>query len=584
MKQRRWVSVKRFTFGVLFLVIALWPIAAYAEAPEGSASVSGGRSLWVENCLPCHGPAGKGDGPTSLDIPDPVRDLSDPQIAQSLIPAENFAVIKNGRIEKLMPPWKNRLNDAQIWDLTAYVWSLSTTPQNIAAGETIYTQQCATCHGNSGLGDGPQAPAKMVNLADSVFAVQQSQADWLTKYKASAQHAALNKVSEVELNQTLDYIRTFTFKMPQRNGVLSGQVINATTKKPQGNITITLRAFDNNTQLETKTVQADAQGNYTFDHLLTDHAVLYSVEGNYGDVLYFSDQPGLFTPNKAETTLNLNVYETTTSMESVVVPQLHYLLSFSPETVNVVQIFVFSNKGNKTYIGQNGQTITFVLPENAQGVTFQNDEAGERFKQNGTTYTDTAPITPGEETQAIVATYNLPYQDSLSIKAPLPADIASVNVVMRDQGAELTSTQLQFVEKRNFQGDLFAIFAGSNLQKGQELTLQLTNLDNLSFAAPASPEAALTASNVFQNQLGWMVLVVGGLVIAAVALGYPYFRPQLAHPSDPADNDPDLHRQKLLLMLARLDELFESGELDKQLYRRARAKYKAELVGLMEEA
>jgi hypothetical protein len=68
-----------------------------------------------------------------------------------------------------------------------------------------------------------------------------------------------------------------------------------------------------------------------------------------------------------------------------------------------------------------------------------------------------------------------------------------------------------------------------------------------------------------------------------VALGYPYFRPQLTHQPNPAVVDSSLRRQKLLVMLARLDELFESGELDKQLYHRARAKYKTELVELMEQ-
>lgn len=584
MRQVYRLNIKRLGFNVLLLVVAFWPVAAHAQSPEGSPSVSGGRSLWAENCLPCHGPAGKGDGPASQNIPNPLPDLSDPQVARPLTPAENFNVIKTGRVEKLMPPWGNRLSDAQIWDLTAYVWSLSTSADNLLAGQAIYTRQCAACHGQGGAGDGPQATAKLVNLADPASMVQQSQADWLTQYKAANEHAALGQLSEVELNQVLDYIRTFTFKMPQRNGVLTGQVINLTTNKPQGNISVTLRAFDNNTELESKTVQADASGRYTFEHLLADHAIMYTVEGRYGDVLYFSNQPGVFTPDKAETTLDLNVYETTTSPEAVAVKQLHYLLSFSPEAVNVVQIFVFGNKGDKTYVGQNGQTLSFALPENAQNVAFQNDEAGRRFIQNGTTYTDTAPVPPGEESQSIVATYNLPYQDSLTIKVPLLADISSANVLMQDQGAQLTSEQLQFVEKREFQGDSFSIFSGADLKKGQTLTLQLTNLDNLSFAAaPASPEAAVIGSNIHQQWLGWAVLGLGGLIIVGVALGYPHFRPHPAPQSNPAESDPDLHRQKLLVMLARLDELFESGELDKQLYHRARARYKAELVGLMEE-
>jgi hypothetical protein len=39
----------------------------------------------------------------------------------------------------------------------------------------------------------------------------------------------------------------------------------------------------------------------------------------------------------------------------------------------------------------------------------------------------------------------------------------------------------------------------------------------------------------------------------------------------------------LLLLLARLDETFEAGELDEEVYRQARAKYKAELAQIMEE-
>jgi hypothetical protein len=56
----------------------------------------------------------------------------------------------------------------------------------------------------------------------------------------------------------------------------------------------------------------------------------------------------------------------------------------------------------------------------------------------------------------------------------------------------------------------------------------------------------------------------------------------LTHQPDHHSGDPDRRRQELLVMLAHLDELFESGELDKQIYHRARAKYKAELVKLME--
>jgi mono/diheme cytochrome c family protein len=587
------LNVGRLKFGVSFLlilsglvVLASPPrLLAFppAQSPDTSPAVSGGKALWAENCQPCHGPTGQGDGPATQNIPDPLPDFSNPAIAEQLRPAENFDVIKNGRIEKLMPPWGNRLSDTQIWDLTAYVWSLSVKPQELAAGEKIYIEQCAACHGNSGAGDGPEAQAGMVSFTDLPVMTQRSQADLQAGFKASQAHSQLN-LSDQEIKPALNYIRTFTFKLPQRNGVLKGQVINATTNKPQGNMEVTLRIFEGNAEVERMATQADPTGNYTFDKLPTDHTILYAVEGRYKDVTYLSDEPGLFTPNSSETALNLKVYETTTSPEAISIKNLHYLISFTPQAVSVVQIFVLGNQSNQTYIGAEGQTFAFSLPQNAQNVMFEGDETGTRFIEMTGGYADTAPITPGEEGLSIVATYEVPYEDVVTIQVPIPDDVASANVLMQDQGAQLNSDQLQFVEKRQFQEDSFSIFSAANLKKDQTLTLNLSNLDNLTFSGEAvAPEAIVPTRSFDQNLLRWIIVGLGGAVIVFVAVGYPYLRPQSRPQADNYAEDPSLRRQKLLLMLARLDEAFAAGELDKRLYHRARAKYKAELMQLMEE-
>lgn len=591
--RRHLFNVQRLTFnisiwlvlgGLIFTIFSTRLLAAPpAQAPDTPPSVSGGRALWTDNCQPCHGPTGQGDGPASQNIPDPLPNFSDPKTAWQHIPAENFNVIKNGRVEKLMPPWGNRLSDAQIWDLTAYVWNLSVKPAELAAGETLYTEKCASCHGSRGAGDGPEAPANMVSFTDLAVMTQQSQAELQANFKASSEHASLNTLSEQEISQALNYIRTFSFKVPQRDGILKGQVINATTNKPQGNIPVTLRIFEGNAEVEHMTTQADSAGNYTFEKLPTDHSILYAVEGRYKDITYLSDQPGLFTPGSTETTLNLNVYETTTSAEAINIKQLHYLISFTPDAVNVVQIFVVGNHGKQTYVGAGGQTFPFKLPENAQSVTFENDPTGMRFIEVEDSYADTQPITPGEDSLSIVAAYKVPLADSLDINVPLPADIASANVLMQDQGAKLNSPQLQFVEKREFQGDSFSIYNAANLKKDQDLVLQLTDLNKLAFAAaPAAPGAVAAASGgLNQDHLRWTIVGLGGVMILLVALGYPHLRPQLTH-QPAAEEDPSMRRQKLLLLLARLDKAFEAGELDKRIYHRARAKYKAELMQLME--
>jgi hypothetical protein len=278
------------------------------------------------------------------------------------------------------------------------------------------------------------------------------------------------------------------------------------------------------------------------------------------------------------------VYETTTSAEAINITQLHYLMSFTPQAVSAVQIFVLGNQSNQTYIGSQGQTFAFSLPQNAQNVMFEGDEAGTRFVETAGGYADTAPITPGKEGLSIVATYEVPYEDILTIQVPIPDDVASANVLVQDQGAQLNSDQLQFVEKRQFQDDSFSIFSAANLKKGQELTLNLSGLDNLTFTGAAAAPGAIAPTRGFdQNLLRWIIVGLGGAVIVFVAVGYPYLRPQFRSQADNYAEDPGLRRQKLLLLLARLDEAFAGGELDKRLYHRARAKYKAELMQLMEE-
>ena len=415
---------------------------------------------------------------------------------------------------------------------------------------------------------------------------ERSQTDLQAGFRAGAQHAPFNNLSESELWQTLDYIRTFSFDMtlPKTDGILTGQVINGTTNQPVGNLEVTLHGFQNNTEVISQTIQADAQGQFRFENLSTEHSILYLVESTYEDVVYVTNQPGTFTPGTNEANLDLSVYEPTTDDQAIKITQLHYLLSFMPQAVNAVQIFVIGNDGNRAYVGQNGQTFAVPVPSDATAVRFENDPAGTRFVKTDAGYADTEPIVPGPEGSSIIVSYEIPYDsDSLQIGLPLPADTAALNVLMSNQGAKLSSPQLQFVENRQVQGSEFAIFNGGQMAKGDTLTLQLTGLDNLQFSADSTmPGATVAAPLVDQSLWRWIIVALGGLAIVGVAVGYPLLRPQLTHQADLFDADPELHRQKLLLMLARLDEAFEAGQLDEQVYRQARARYKAELVELME--
>ena len=565
------------------LLTPYFVLPAYAQDPDTTPAVAEGQLIWVQNCQPCHGPTGKGDGPSAANIPNPLPDFSDPSTARQLSPAQNFAVIKNGRVDKLMPPWANRLTDTQIWDAAAYVWRLSTSAQNLTTGEKLYTEQCAACHGPTGKGDGPQAAAPMLDFTAWQTMTQRSQADLQTAFAASSQHTAL-KLSDVELWQTLDYMRTFSFITPKANGTLTGQVMNGTTMQPQGNLTVTLRAIQDSGEVENWTTQADSTGRFAFDHLPTDHTMFYLAETEYNHITYRSSDPAVFTPNSITTTLTLNVYDTTTDPTAVSIGQLHVILGFAPDAANVVQLVILNNSGNRAYIGQNGQSFAFSLPTNAINVDFQEDTPGSRFVSTATGYADTAPVVPGENNIPLAIRYDVPFSaDTLTIAIPIPTNAASVNVLLPDQGATLTSDQAQLMDTRAIQGQNYQIFSGTNLKQGDTLTLHLSNLSQLTFTAPSSSTEAGAAPSD-QNWLRWLVLGLGGLAVIAAGVIYPLLRSRAVTPAAPDYNDPQVGREKLLLALARLDEVFEAGQLDEQVYRQARARYKAELAALMEES
>jgi len=581
------LTVALLAFSLMAMLTGL-RLAAPAQAdsppptPTGKPSVVGGQALWSQNCLPCHGPTGHGDGPTAAQLPNPIANFTSPTVARNYVPAQNFDVIKNGRMDKMMPPWKNKLSDDDIWNAVAYVWRLGTSPQELAAGEKIYTARCAACHGADGNGHGPQAPAGgSRDFTNPAQMSQLSQANLLANYRAGSQHAQIAGLSEDDLWAALAYIRTFSLELPARTGKLTGQVTNHATGQPVGNIKVALHAFQNGAQIETFTGVADANGKYSFDQLLTDHTIMYMVEGLYQNVGYVSQEPGMFLPDAKEVTLNLEVYDTTTSPAAIGVTQMHYLLSFNPGQVNVLQIYIIGNHGDKTYIGQNGQTFAFTLPAAADSVRFQNDD-GRRFIKTAAGYADTQPVLPGDEGLTVAASYAIPFSgDTAAIDFTLPQDVQALDVLMTNQGATLTSQQVDFVENRQFQGNSFAVFNRKKLTKGQTVTLNLSGLNSLTF--PAAPDGAMPGAVApaplgwfDQNWAKWIILGLGALAIVLAAAVYP--RTRLA-----AADNPQPRRQKLLLLLARLDEVYENGELDEEVYRRARAQYKTELAEIMEQ-
>lgn len=99
-----------------------WKAPAEAKAMKNSVKGVGNAKKNIEtNCVTCHGPGGKGDGPAAAALPPPKpADWTSAKVA-SETDGELFWKISNGR--GAMPPWKH-LPEKDRWEIVNYIRTL----------------------------------------------------------------------------------------------------------------------------------------------------------------------------------------------------------------------------------------------------------------------------------------------------------------------------------------------------------------------------------------------------------------------------------------------------------------------------
>jgi copper transport protein len=93
--------------------------------PPNPQSVGAGKAIYEVHCVPCHGEAGKGDGPLGLTLNPKPADLTLHAIPGVHTDAQLFDWITNGFPGSAMPAWKAQLSDTDRWNLVNFIRTMA---------------------------------------------------------------------------------------------------------------------------------------------------------------------------------------------------------------------------------------------------------------------------------------------------------------------------------------------------------------------------------------------------------------------------------------------------------------------------
>lgn len=588
------------------------PPTAQPSAPPSLPPVSirpnpaEGAALFAEKCAPCHGATGLGDGPSAAQLPNGAPALALPDFARQASPAQWYTIVTQGKIEKLMPPFAS-LSDAQRWHVVAYAFSLSLTPQALARGRDLYQANCARCHGESGQGEGRDAPSQsktLPDLSDPAFMASRSAA---MLAEAISRHAVSPPFSETlspEDRWALsDYLRSLTFAdspavspvltptalaasqtsppvlseaaIPTRTSLVRGQIINGSGGTLPPDLTVTLYSFDGMTVAFSQTTRIGPTGFYTFTDVAMADERLYIALTDYADVMY-SSPVGSPPADDSPLDLPITIYDTTTDRSLLVVDRVHVILSFEePGKVGVTELYIISNPSAFTVVAEqpDGAVVNFALPQGASNLQFESGALGERYLTTANGFADTEEVPPGNGEYQVLFAFDLPYERKFEWTQPMLANTASVIVMLPEAGVNLTSADLTDTGMRQLQGTVYHLYKGSDFGPHKPLKLVLSG-------RPSSgrPTLLLPADRIS------LLIGLGALGIALIATGVWWLRrpspdnaPSSSQESVSSADAPADDAETLMDAIIALDDQFRAGRLPETAYRQRREALKNRL-------
>ena len=371
---------------------------------------------------------------------------------------------------------------------------------------------------------------------------------------------------------------------------IEGRVMNGTLNRPVANAKVLLLSPQPQVGMKLiDSVTAGADGRFDFAQTDVDPGVFYLLQVNSGDVPFHF--PVRFDP-QGTATIDAKVFDSTPSDSALRVALLRMMVQASGDKIQVQQEFQVENDSRppRVYADVEG-TFRFRLPPQVSQpsvavaglMNMQIPQTPTPGKSAGE-FVLHYPFKPGP-TQVTVryqADYT-PSEFALSGQVPYPIERAELFVM--PAGLKVTSSQFK-PAGRDDANDIQK-YKSENLPRDAWLMASLRGEAALN--PQAEGEQAESQVKVVPNPMTRLGVPLLGcfLLVLLWSLGIraakDWERWKTTGPSSPARKQFEAKAEELLNSLADLDELFETGKIEKKQYWKERLELKAKLMAILKK-
>jgi mono/diheme cytochrome c family protein len=445
------------------------------------------------------------------------------------------------------------------------------TQPDLVAGETIFADKCAPCHGLGGLGDGELASGLAFApspLGDPEFASAADPADWYRAVTIGNFDRLMPGFASLTNQERWDVVG-YAFSLSSTDvqveepvvaeqpepdlqpGSVTGRVsMGSTGADLPDDLQVLLLGYDGDQQVVSETTTPETDGEFLFEDVEYVPGRLFFATVDHRGMTYRSDVAHTL-PDGGALDLPITIFETSQDSGSLRVERLHLIFDFPTEdTLRVLELWVLANDSDRVLI----TPLQIALPEDATNLLFDDGMVGDRYQMTGDGFLDLEPIPPGSGIDQLAFGFDLPISGSTKFDQLMRHPVDAVTILIPADGPQITG--LEDLGVQDIGGLRMQSYAIGSLAAEEPLSFRVSGPS----LASTLPIAAIVGAGA---------LVIAGLVAARFWFGARQ-RPQTVAPENYVE------------AIARLDDDYENGVISEDDWRRQRERQMRKALDQME--